>query len=713
MGNCNEAREYDDVTTDNNNDKDEIEEALQTEKQILKLKHGSVVDPLYAHIKDCIPENVIFSENEKRFKKLYRIKKNLRSEKNFLYDLKVLEQKNSGQYFNAKIISKERILLIGEEYFRTMLKNELRSLSLLNENSCEILLKIYLLKNKNSFKLIIISNYCEQKSLLDIINEHIEKKQKFTDKEIASVGKQLILTAYRLKYLNIIHRNISPDNIYFIKSSNLKSLSLRNFYFSTQLGKTKSTNGVYGGLWYMSPEMIRDLKYDFKTDIWSIGVVLYIMITLENPFIHCESRENMIDKLKSKKLFMSKKELRFLGIDEDIVSIVYKILVENPTLRCGSEILLDEDIFKNSNLIEHKITKKEIYNFINYSDAFVEEFDLKTLKKESGLLLHALNYYLIFNLRNLFLDGIELMKLNEFFNLFDKTNNGFISFQEIEDILKIKLNSNNLFSEIDKINFNNRLIDNYKKLLSDILFVNDYVSKFHGLKNNLINFESFVTANLILKIFKNKNNEFIKRYVDILFDEIDLNDNNQIEIIEIQNFIKSKKNNMFKEINELIEQLEEKEKGFKFDKMNRNKFQKILNYDLYKIDKQDEEKIKNLKNNEKNDEKFLKKLFTQIDNDEKDDETDYEYNDNNENENENEIENGNENENNKENNNENGNGSENENKKENGSENENEKENGSENENKIEIDRENEKENENESENENEILEQDEYHIKK
>jgi serine/threonine protein kinase len=403
MGNCNEAREYDDVVTDTNDDKDEVEEALQTEKQILKLKHGSVIDPLYAHIKDCIPENVIFSENEKRFKKLYRIKKNLHSEKNFLYDLKVLEQKKSGQYFNAKMITKERILLIGEDYFRTMLKNELRSLSLLNENSCEILLKIYLLKNKNSFKLIIISNYCEPKSLLDIINEHIEKKQKFTDKEIASVGKQLILTAYRLKSLNIIHRNISPDNIYFIKSSNLKSLSLRNFYFSTQLGKTKSTNGVYGGLWYMSPEMIKDLKYDFKTDMWSIGIILYIMMTLENPFIHCESRENMIDKLKSKKLFMSQKELRFLGIDEDIVSLVYKILVENPTIRCGSEILLDEEIFKNNNLIEYKITKKEIYNYINYSDAFVEEFYLKTLKKESGLLLHALNYYLIFNLRNLFL----------------------------------------------------------------------------------------------------------------------------------------------------------------------------------------------------------------------------------------------------------------------------------------------------------------------
>ena len=59
MGNCNEAREYDDVTTDDNNNFNDVEESLQTEKQILKLKHGSVIDPLYAHIKDCIPENVI------------------------------------------------------------------------------------------------------------------------------------------------------------------------------------------------------------------------------------------------------------------------------------------------------------------------------------------------------------------------------------------------------------------------------------------------------------------------------------------------------------------------------------------------------------------------------------------------------------------------------------------------------------------------------
>ena len=632
MGNCNKAREYDDVTTDDNNNFNDVEESLQTEKQILKLKTGSVIDPLYAHIKDCIPENVIFSENEKRFKNLYRIKKNLKSEKNFLYDLKVLEQKKSGQYFNAKIITKERILLIGEEYFRTMLKNELRSLSLLNENSCEFLLKIFLLKNKNSFKLILISNYCEPKSLLDIINEHIKKKQKFTDKEIASIGKQLILTAFRLKSLNIIHRNISPDNIFFIKSSNLNSLSLRNFYFSTQLGKSKSTSGVYGGLWYMSPEMIRDLKYDYKTDIWSIGIILYMMMTLENPFINCESRENMIDKLKSRKLFMTQKEVRFLGINEDIVSFVYKMLVENPTIRPGSEILLDEEIFKNNDLIDNKITKKDIYNFLNYSDAFVEEFNVKTLKKESGLLLHALNYYLIYNLRNLFLEGVELMKLYEFFTLFDKNNNGFLSFQEIEDVLKIKLNDNNASIDIDKINFNNKLIENYKKLLSDILFVNEYVSKFHGLKNNSMNFESFVTANLILKIFKNKDNEFIKKYVDILFVEIDLNENNQIEISEIQHFIKSKKNNMFKEINELIEQLEEKEKGFKFDKMNRNKIQKILNYDVYKIDKQDDEKIKNLKINEKNDENFLKKIINELEFENKEKEKENNNNNNSENE---------------------------------------------------------------------------------
>jgi serine/threonine protein kinase len=653
MGNCNEAREYDDETSDiNSTNENDIKESQEEIEQINKFKQGTLVDPLYTHIRECIPENVIFSEDEKRFKKLYRIKNNLKSEKNFIYNLNVIEQKRTGQYFNAKIITKEKIQIIGEEIFRLMLKNELRALSLLNENSCEILLKIFLLKNKNSFKLILICNYTEPKSLLDIINEHITRKQKFSDKEIASIGKQLIFTLYRLKSLNIVHRNISPDNIFFIKSSNLKSLSLRNFYFSTQLGKTRSTSGVYGGLWYMSPEMIRDLKYDFKTDIWSVGIILYMMMTLENPFSYCDNRENMIDKLKTRKFFMSIKEIRSLGIDDDVSSFVYRMLVENPTIRPGSEILLDDEIFKNVNLIDNKITNKDIYNYLNYSDSFVEEFNIKTLKKESGILLHALNFYFIYNLRNLFIEDVELMRINEFFRLFDKNSNSFISFQELEDILKIKLNSNIKNRKI--IDFNNKLIDNYKKLLSTILFVNDYVCKFHQLKNNSMNFENFVTANLILKIFKNKENDNIKKIVDILFVELDTNDNNEVEVFEIQDFIKSKKNNNFKEIGQLIQRLEEKEKNFKFDRLNRHKIQKILNYDIYKIDKQDEEKIKYLKIADKNDEKLFKKIINDIEIEEK--KLKQEQNENikanfNENEDENKDENNYEN--NDENNNEN------------------------------------------------------------
>ena len=139
-------------------------------------------------------------------------------------------------------------------------------------------------------------------SLLDVINEHIKKNEKFTKKEIVTVAKILSIIAYKFKSSNIIFRNFSSDNIFFLKENHYLTLNVRNFYFSTIVNKTRMTNGIYGGLWYLSPEQLKDLKYDFKNDIWGIGIILYMMITFENPFSKCDSKEEVFEKLKKKKL---------------------------------------------------------------------------------------------------------------------------------------------------------------------------------------------------------------------------------------------------------------------------------------------------------------------------------------------------------------------------------------------------------------------------
>ena len=70
------------------------------------------------------------------------------------------------------------------------------------------------------------------------------------------------------------------------------------------------------------------------------------MITLENPFSDCETRDMMLDKLKHKQVFKNKEELQKFGINPEIFTFCIKMLSENPALRTTSELLLEDDFIK-------------------------------------------------------------------------------------------------------------------------------------------------------------------------------------------------------------------------------------------------------------------------------------------------------------------------------------------------------------------------------
>lgn len=357
MGNCDRKAFVDDTvvtrkmsptgdSTTDTQDTDPIEELDNLVNRPFSFKKEvSAVDHIYVTVRNIIPKAFLSTEILK-FTNTYRIKKNIKCENNIIYQVNVLEQKSNGKLFLAKIITKNKIKKLGESMFNILLNNEMRALNQLDNPNVENLLEVHLLPFKNNFKLILVSNYVCPKSLHEIINEHIQQHKRFSDKEIGIFAKSLIGTLYYLKSQNIIHRNLSPENIFFRKKGDFSSLSLRNFYFCSILGRIQTATGIFGGLWFMPPEMLRDLKYDYKVDIWSAGLILYIMITLENPFSDCETRDMMLDKLKHKMVFKSKEELLKYGINPEVISFCYKMLSESPGLRTTSELLLEEDFIK-------------------------------------------------------------------------------------------------------------------------------------------------------------------------------------------------------------------------------------------------------------------------------------------------------------------------------------------------------------------------------
>lgn len=357
MGNCDRKAFVDDTavsrkmsptgdSTADSQDVDPIEELDNLVNRPFSFKKEiSAVDHIYVTVRNLIPKALLSTEISK-FTSLYRIKKNIKCENNIIYQVNVLEQKSNGNFFLAKMITREKIRKFGESMFTILLNNEIRALNQLDNPNVETLYKVYLLPYKNNFKLILITNYVSPTSLHEIINEHIQQQKRFTDKEIGILAKNLIATLYYLKSQNIIHRNLSPENIFFKKKGDFTSLSIRNFYFCSILGRIQTATGIFGGLWFMAPEMLRDIKYDYKLDIWSVGLILYIMITLENPFSDCETRDMMLDKLKHKQVFKNKEELQKFGINPEIFTFCIKMLSENPALRTTSELLLEDDFIK-------------------------------------------------------------------------------------------------------------------------------------------------------------------------------------------------------------------------------------------------------------------------------------------------------------------------------------------------------------------------------
>ena len=90
--------------------------------------------------------------------------------------------------------------------------------------------------------------------------------------------KKLLLACHHMHAQGIIHRDIKPSNIMVSKSGDLK---LIDFGLSTYM--QDGPKSVAGTAYFMAPEITKG-DYDAKADIWSLGVLMYMLLSGEWPF---------------------------------------------------------------------------------------------------------------------------------------------------------------------------------------------------------------------------------------------------------------------------------------------------------------------------------------------------------------------------------------------------------------------------------------------
>ena len=174
--------------------------------------------------------------------------------------------------------------------------NEIRLLASLHHNN--IIGYEHAFYDEESKTLNIVLEFADDGDLESKIQRNIKSRLTFNENEIWSY---LIQIVQGLKYLHdnkIIHRDIKCANVFMTKNGVLKLGDL-NVSKILKMGLATTQTGTP---YYACPEVWADKPYDYKSDVWSVGCVIYELCTLKPPFkgISLEQLSRNVRKGKTK-----------------------------------------------------------------------------------------------------------------------------------------------------------------------------------------------------------------------------------------------------------------------------------------------------------------------------------------------------------------------------------------------------------------------------
>jgi len=405
--------------------------------------------------------------------------------------------------------------------------NEIRILASINNKNIISYKEAFFDENDSS--LDIVMEYADKGDLFQLITEHKKTKIHFNEDEIWNTLIQLLNGLKSLHALNILHRDLKSANVFLFKGGIVKIGDL-NVSKVTRKGMGYTQTGTP---YYASPEVWKDKPYNSKSDIWSLGCVIYEMCALNPPF----KAQNMED--------LFKKVIR--GYYPDIsnkyskdLSEIIKLMIQ---IEVGARPSCDE-------LLNMPIIKKRIEFFKNK--------DLKEIKEENNIPNNQLlsTIRLPKNINNL---SRNLPKPNYLSNSFDINsfnNNDESKINSYNNILNINKSKVNIKKGINNISLNKNLIMKYKmnnKLEEIFLKNNNFEKPLNiGVNSSHINKRiDYCKKNVVFspmgRIQNRKDNKYLGKR--IILPELKLKNKN---LNLLRNLSIVNNNNIIKDSNRLI-----------------------------------------------------------------------------------------------------------------------------------------------------------------
>ncbi|MGB9638172.1 MAG: protein kinase domain-containing protein [bacterium] len=273
--------------------------------------------------------------------------------------IKKLGQGGMGEVYKATDTILDRIVAIKVVYSNLLKKQEflqrfLREAKITASLDHINIVKVFdLLIDNNNYYLIMefidgisLRNYLENRKQIDIINE-------------LDLFLQILDGIEYAHNKNIVHRDLKPENIMLTKDGIIK---ITDFGLAFALGSHSLTNPgtLMGTLGYLSPEQAQGIDVDFLTDIYSLGVILYELLTGNLPIIDTNAAAMIYKILNEKPTLPSKYNPQ---IDKELENIILKAIEKNKNKRYKNTSEFKNTIINYLNNYEK--LKKEKLNLEN------------------------------------------------------------------------------------------------------------------------------------------------------------------------------------------------------------------------------------------------------------------------------------------------------------------------------------------------------------
>ena len=378
----------------------------------------------------------------------------------------LVKQRYLSRYFAMKVIKKSSTKGKEEE---ENLMNEVDILRKLDHPNIVKITDFYSLKTEYN----IITEYCQEGELFD----EIKAQSPFSEAMAAWYLRQILSAASYCHNMNIIHRDLKPENILIVKrqKNGYHPIKIIDFGTAKVFQKEKAEHVLIGSAYYIAPEVL-SRNYTELCDLWSCGVIMYILLTGRPPF-NGSNEEEIMKKIKEGNYDLKKYPWGI--ISEEAKDLLKGLLQVNTKKRLTAKQALEHKWFKiekiKSNLtvynVKHRQLNKLIDNLMKYRSDNILRCAVIALLVHNSIQLNQAH------------DAVKL------FNQIDKNGDGKISKDELFNGLqpyKKEISDDELRKQVDII-FNN-IDSDHNGYLEYEEFVRAAIDKDHFLSVNFLQF---------------------------------------------------------------------------------------------------------------------------------------------------------------------------------------------------------------------------------